>query len=212
MLEGSSNRYQNWEVVDPEKWVPDGYVCVRVDSRGIGRSPGFISPFSAREARDFYDCIEWAATQPWSSGKVGTSGVSYYGMNQWQVASLGPPHLVAMCVWEGASDWYRDATRHGGVLSTFWEHWYDMQVKTVQYGLGERGPVNRNTGVPVCGDETLSEEELVANRVDFGREIRDHLLDGRYHRERSAVWERLQTPLLSAGNWGGTGPPSAREH
>ena len=32
--------YQNWEVVDPEKWVPDGYVCVRVDSRGAGRSPG----------------------------------------------------------------------------------------------------------------------------------------------------------------------------
>src|SRR5499426_2249263 len=26
---GTSNRYANWEVVDPEKWVPDGYVCVR---------------------------------------------------------------------------------------------------------------------------------------------------------------------------------------
>ncbi|MGH7008413.1 MAG: CocE/NonD family hydrolase, partial [Stellaceae bacterium] len=24
---GSSNKYQNWEVVDPEKWVPDGYAC-----------------------------------------------------------------------------------------------------------------------------------------------------------------------------------------
>jgi predicted acyl esterase len=32
----SSNKYQNWEVVDPEKWVPDGYACVRVDSRGAG--------------------------------------------------------------------------------------------------------------------------------------------------------------------------------
>ena len=37
---GSTNKYQNWEVVDPEKWVPDGYVVVRVDSRGAGRSPG----------------------------------------------------------------------------------------------------------------------------------------------------------------------------
>src|SRR4051812_30938131 len=27
----SSNKYQNWEVADPEKWVPDGYVCLRVD-------------------------------------------------------------------------------------------------------------------------------------------------------------------------------------
>src|SRR5262249_21940965 len=47
---GSSNKYQNWEVVDPEKWVPDGYVCIRVDSRGSGRSPGVIDPHSPREA------------------------------------------------------------------------------------------------------------------------------------------------------------------
>ena len=37
---GSSNKYQSWELVDPEKWVPDGYAVVRVDSRGAGRSPG----------------------------------------------------------------------------------------------------------------------------------------------------------------------------
>ena len=71
---GSSNRYQNWEVVDPEKWVPDGYVCVRVDSRGCGRSPGRIDHFSPRETRDFYLCIEWAGAQPWSNGKVGQIG------------------------------------------------------------------------------------------------------------------------------------------
>jgi len=37
VTEGSTNKYQNWEVADPEKWVPDGYACVRVDSRGCGR-------------------------------------------------------------------------------------------------------------------------------------------------------------------------------
>src|SRR5262249_30745199 len=45
----SSNKYQNWEVVDPEKLVPDGYVCARVDSRGCGCSPGYIDHFSPRE-------------------------------------------------------------------------------------------------------------------------------------------------------------------
>src|SRR5439155_1761740 len=34
---GSSGKYQNWEVVDPEKWVPQGYACLRIDSRGAGR-------------------------------------------------------------------------------------------------------------------------------------------------------------------------------
>ncbi len=202
---GSSNKYQSWEVVDPEKWVPDGYVCVRVDSRGAGRSPGYVDHFSPRETKDFYECIEWAGVQPWSNGKIGLNGISYYGINQWHVATLQPPHLAAMCVWEGAADWYRDMTHHGGILSTFWANWYDMQVKTVQYGLGERGPRSRATGDLVCGDETLSERELYANRCDFGDEILAHPLDDAYHKARSPVWERITAPLLTAANWGGQG-------
>ncbi len=153
----SSNLYQSWEVVDPEKWVPHDYACVRVDSRGAGCSPGLIDHFSPRETKDFYDCIEWAGVQPWSNGKVGLNGISYYGINQWHVASLEPPHLAAMCIWEGAADWYRDMTHHGGILCTFWENWYDMQVKTVQYGSGERGKRSRVHGELVCGPEILSE-------------------------------------------------------
>jgi uncharacterized protein len=202
---GSTNKYQNWEVVDPEKWVPHGYVCVRVDSRGTGRSPGFIDHFSPRETRDFYECIEWAARQAWSNGNVGLSGVSYYGINQWHVASMRPPHLKAMCIWEGAADWYRDMTHHGGILSTFWANWYDMQVKTVQYGLGERGPRSAVSGLLVCGDETLSDEELARNRCSFGDEILAHPLDDDYHRARSPQWDRVTVPFLSAANWGGQG-------
>ena len=149
---GSTNQYQNWEVVDPEKWVPDGYVCVRVDSRGCGNSPGYIDHFSARETRDLCLCIEWAGNEPWSNGKVGLNGISYYAMNQWHAASLQPRHLEAACIWEGSADWYRDMTHHGGILSTFWANWYDMQVKTVQYGLGERGPRSQVTGEPVRFD------------------------------------------------------------
>ena len=202
---GSSNRYQNWEVVDPEKWVPDGYACVRVDSRGCGRSPGRIDHFSPRETRDFHDCIEWAGTQPWSNGRVGLNGISYYGINQWQVAALQPPHLAAICVWEGAADWYRDMTHHGGILSTFWANWYDMQVKTVQHGLGARGPRSRVTGELVCGPPTLEEAALAANRCDFGGEILAHPLDDDYHRARSPDWSKVTVPLLSAANWGGQG-------
>jgi predicted acyl esterase len=202
---GSSNLYQSWEVVDPEKWVPHGYACVRVDSRGAGRSPGYIDHFSPRETQDFYHCIEWAGVQPWSNGKVGLNGISYYGMNQWHVAKLQPPHLAAMCIWEGSADWYRDMTHHGGILSTFFANWYDMQVKTVQYGLGERGPRSRVTGELVCGDETLSDAELAKNRCDFGDNILTHPLDDQYHRDRSPVWEKITTPFLSAANWGGQG-------
>ena len=202
---GSSNLYQSWEVVDPEKWVPEGYACVRVDSRGAGRSPGFVDPFSPRETKDFYQCIEWAGVQPWSNGKVGLNGISYFGTNQWHVASLQPPHLAAICVWEGMADWYRDGTHHGGIVNTFWANWYDMQVKSVQYGLGERGPKSRANGKWVCGDETLSDAELAKNRCSFGDDIVAHPLDDDYHKARSPVWDKINVPLLTAANWGGQG-------
>jgi len=202
---GSGNLYQSWEVVDPEKWVPHDYACVRVDSRGCGCSPGFIDHFSPRETKDFYDCIEWAGVQAWSNGKVGLNGISYYGINQWHVASLQPPHLAAMCIWEGAADWYRDMTHHGGILCTFWDNWYDMQVKTVQYGTGERGRRSRVHGRLVCGPEFLSDAELAKNRSNLGADIFGHPLDDDYHRARSPVWSKVKVPFLSAANWGGQG-------
>lgn len=35
----------------------------------------------------FKDVIEWAAIQPWSNGKVGLPGISYYAGSQWRVAA-----------------------------------------------------------------------------------------------------------------------------
>src|SRR6266516_7060595 len=80
-----------------------------------------------------------------------------------------------------------------------------MQVKTVQYGLGERGGHSPVHGGLVCGPETLSDDELAKNRCDFGKEIRAHPLDDEYHKARSPVWENINVPLFSAANWGGQG-------
>lgn len=204
--EGSTNKYQTWEAVDPEKWVPYGYICVRVDSRGTGTSPGYVNPFSERETQDFYECIEWAGVQPWSNGKVGLNGISYYGMNQWQVAALQPPHLVAMCPWEGASDWYRDATHHGGIASAFWSTWYGPQVLKVQNGVGKNGSINPNSGRLIAGPDTLSDEELANNRIDIDHEIyMNQLATDDYYKERQVDWSKVTIPFLSAGNWGGIG-------
>ena len=202
---GSSNKYQNWEVVDPEKWVPDGYVCIRVDSRGAGRSPGRMAVWSPRETRDFYDCIEWAAVQPWCNGKVGLNGISYYAMNQWQVAALQPPHLAAICVWEGAADFYRDVYRHGGIVNMMPLRWYPRQVQSVQHGVGERGRKSHVTGEWVAGPQTLSDEALARNRDDLETDVLAHPLDDDYYQSRSPLWDKVTVPLLSANNWGGQG-------
>jgi len=203
---GSTNKYQNWEVVDPEKWVPDGYAVVRVDSRGAGRSPGLLDIWSAREAKDFYDCIEWAAKQPWSNGKIGLNGISYYAMNQWQVAALQPPHLAAMCIWEGAADFYRDLSHHGGILCTFGRTWFPSQVITVQHGQGTRGLRSSMNGNWISGPATLTEEELGANRRDFYDDCYNNPLDSAdYWQSRMPDWSKVTVPLFSSANWGGQG-------
>ena len=205
VLEGSSGKYQSWETVDPEKWVPYGYAIVRIDSRGAGRSPGFLDPWSRRETQDFHDCIEWAAEQPWSNGKVGLAGISYFAYNQWLVAATHPRHLAAICPWEGLGDWYRDATRHGGVPTSFLANWIEKQLAIVQHGMGDRGGRNENSGELAAGPPTLSDEELVANRIDLRSVLYENELDAEFARERSVNWSEIDLPLLSAVNWGGQG-------
>jgi predicted acyl esterase len=205
VLDGSSNKHQNWELFDPEKWVPDGYALVRVDSRGAGRSPGYLEVWSPREAQDIAACVEWAGVQPWSSGRVGLHGISYYSMNQWQAAPLKPKHLAALCIWEGSSDYYRELCRHGGILSDFLSTWYPRQVTAVQHGVGERGARSTVTGEPVAGPDTLPEEQLRHNRADCDGDALRHVLIDDYYKARLPKFEDIETPLFSAANWGGMG-------
>ncbi len=205
ILEGSTNKYQNWEVTDPEHWVPHGYVVIRVDSRGAGWSPGLMDTQSPREIEDVYQCIEWAGTQPWSNGKVGMLGISYYAINQWCVAAKHPPHLSAIIPWEGFNDIYRDFAYHGGILNQFQELWAKHQVVNIQYGRGERAKKNPNTSESVAGPVTLSEDELAKNRINPYEATKQHPLDDAWHHERSADLSRVEVPLLSCANWGGQG-------
>ena len=200
---GSTNIHQSWEVADPEKWVPHGYVIVRVDSRGAGRSPGYLEHFSSRETEDFVNCIEWAGVQPWSNGKVGLSGISYYAVNQWSVAAIGPKHLTAICPWEGFNDHYRELAYHGGMYSSFQRHWYDKQILPIQHGYGDRGFRSRANGEWAAGPETLSNEELIANRFDLHGDFISHPLDDEFYSVRTPDLSKIKIPVLSCANWGG---------
>lgn len=202
----SSCRYHTWETVDPEIWVPYGYIIVRVDSRGTGKSPGKLDPFSPRENRDLYNVIEWAGTQSWSNGNVGMVGISYLAINQWLVASLQPPHLKAIVPWEGAADNYRDISRHGGIYSNMFPViWYERQVKLLQHGNGQSPYRDLDDGSLITGDKSLTPDQLKANQADFYGEVLGRPLDGPFYRGRSADFPKITVPLFSGANWGGMG-------
>jgi predicted acyl esterase len=186
-LEEAPNPHMNWETVNPLWWVSRGYVAVRVDTRGSGKSPGRTDPWSPSESTDFYDAIEWAGRQAWSSGRVGTSGVSYFAMTQWLVAGLKPPSLKAMIPWEGAADMYRDFGYHGGIFSfTFVVNWY-----------------NNHMAHHLLGKPQASSPDAFA--TPWVWEYMRYNLDGEWYHGRRADWENIDIPLYSAGNWSGMG-------
>jgi len=121
------------------------------------------------------------------------------------VGALRPPHLAALCIWEGSSDYYRELCRHGGILCNFLSSWFPRQVISVQHGVGDRGLKSHVTGDPVSGPETLSEEELARNRADTAGEPKGRRLFDDYYASRIADFSKIEAPLLSAGNWGGMG-------
>ncbi|KAH7152478.1 X-Pro dipeptidyl-peptidase C-terminal non-catalytic domain-containing protein [Dactylonectria estremocensis] len=205
------SKYSAWETPDPVFWTREGYAVVRADERGLGQSPGLLDTMSRGTSECFFDVVEWAAEQSWSSGKVGLLGISYYAGSQWRVAARKPKGLAAIIPWEGMSDYYRDRCRHGGILSNnFISFWWNRQVLVNQYGKAGRsklqfppdGPGARGQEDTIEGD--LPEEVLVQNRKDQTQDnTNNKFRDDDYYASKEYNLEDIDVPLLSVANWGG---------
>ncbi|KAH7232852.1 Alpha/Beta hydrolase protein [Fusarium tricinctum] len=205
-----------WETPDPGFWTSKGYAVVRADERGIGQSRGFLDTMSRSTSEAFFEVIEWCAEQPWSSGKVGLLGISYYAGSQWRVAARKPKGLAAIVPWEGMSDYYRDRCRHGGILSNnFISFWWNRQVVSNQYGrprdeeiilngkINAEGP-KRPKSSPETLEGNLSAEERENNRQDQTIDNRIHRFrDEEYYASKEYDMSDIEVPLLSVANWGG---------
>jgi putative CocE/NonD family hydrolase len=101
--------------IEPLRAVSDGFVVVIQDTRGRFGSEGTFDPFS-NEADDGYDTIEWLAARPYSNGRIGMYGASYYGATQLLAATRNPPALSAIAPQITASDYHDDWTYQGGAL------------------------------------------------------------------------------------------------
>ncbi|MDI5922659.1 CocE/NonD family hydrolase [Halomonas sp. LR5S13] len=177
------HEYQCWETPDPVQWTAAGYATVRVDARGSGKSGGIHAIFSHQEATDYYDAIEWVATQDWCTGNVGATGISYYAMSQWRVAALAPPSLKAFVPWSGSADAYREFVYRGGLMAhDFFSQWYTRLVADHYHGKAQHAPV------------AYGEEDAFRTFV-----IND--LDGPFWDERRPDGTRIDIPFLSASSW-----------
>jgi putative CocE/NonD family hydrolase len=107
-----------------EAWFyqANGYAYVSVDTRGRGKSEGSWHAF-VHDAADTHDVIEWAGTQDWSTGAVGTTGLSYMGWVQWAGASQQPAHLKCMVSTSAAGRWQQEIPYLNGVFQLYFGWW-----------------------------------------------------------------------------------------
>lgn len=179
-----------WREVGPIDWYvrEQGYVIVHADTRGSGHSGGIFGLLDEAEQQDMYELIEWIGRQPWSNGRVGGVGQSYYAMAQWFMGIVNPPSLKCIAPYDGFTDFYRDAVYHGGIYCEFFVWWYNMVRANNLHRAGNR-PLG--TAMP----------------RDIAGEIMAHQTYDDWWKERSPAPRlgEIKVPVYSIGHWGKAG-------
>ncbi len=123
------------QVDEARFYQENGYIFVVVDCRGRGKSEGEWRAF-VNDGRDGHDAVEWAARQSWSTGKVGTTGLSYMGWVQWATAAELPEHLVTMVSTSAAGRWMREIPYTDGCFQLYFGWWVYMVRRRIIEAYG----------------------------------------------------------------------------
>ena len=148
---GPSDRF--YDFLGLSKAIERGYTYVMVDLRGFGGSAGCNDWGGPGERMDAKAAVEWAAAQPWSTGRVAVLGKSYDGWTGLMAIAERPRGLAAVVsmepVYSGYRYLYMDGVRFVNSLSTpvlfsaFDAQPGDPQTDTAEYlvnGTGPNGP------------------------------------------------------------------------
>lgn len=174
-----------WHETGPIHWYLErGYAYVHLDIRGTGKSEGEYGFLDARERRDLYEVIEWIAAQPWSNGKIGGIGQSYYAATQWAAASQCPPHLTCIAPFDGNIDPYRGWAYQGGIMSNFMSSWWNGSVRQAnKFPANGSGPRDIDVDVPAMTMKHPTLDDFWAERIV------------------APLLEAVQIPVYSIGVW-----------
>jgi predicted acyl esterase len=215
MPEGMSHKRGHMEAGDSVFFARRGYAHAVVNIRGTGKSDGVFGNLDRRAIADIAEVVEWLASQPWSNGRVGMTGVSYFSIVSQRVAALAPPSL--RCIWApyGWNDAYRDRYYHGGILSYGFMRGWLRNVAGMQMGE-ERLALMRSVAMRCAIEEMKADPEVAS--VPFLAEclaapesgtnplmieILAHSFDGPFWRERSVDFSRpIDVPATLGGCWG----------
>lgn len=196
------------------EFIQAGYVVVVQDARGRYASEGEFYPFFS-EPYDGADTIAWAASQPWSNGKVGMTSGSYVGSVQWLAAREQPEALQALAPGITWSDWYEDNSYKGGAFllgtSVNWELYSIVREeirRRMMQGKATNNDIEAAWQVIDNADEIYN--KLPLTDIPLFKEFAQNYIDGLEHPASDDYWkfaspntfyERVMTPCLNYSGW-----------
>jgi putative CocE/NonD family hydrolase len=193
--------YMRGRHLSPESWlrlVGHGYAYVAVDVRGRGDSDGSFTPF-VHDAEDGHDVIEWAAAQPWCTGRVGMVGSSYEGLTQWWTAKGRPPHLCCIVPQAvGSASLGPRWSMNSGVPFQYWIWWFNLVTGRTTQHSGAPSWTARYDSLPLrslheqVGTSREHWPKYVAGEIDWL---------GPDDALTPEDWAQLETPALIGVGW-----------
>ena len=133
-----------------------GYALVPGDTRGYGESGGCTDMGGPLEQADVKAAVEWAAAQPWSTGKVGLWGKSYDAWTEVMALATRPKGLAAVVVQSPLDSGYKavfdSGVRYGGEWPTYTAAYQGMTLTppTVDDGADAHARNVVGTADPAC--------------------------------------------------------------
>jgi putative CocE/NonD family hydrolase len=181
-----------------------GYVVIAQDVRGRFESEGEWYPFR-HESQDGYDTVEWAATLPYSNGKVGMFGGSYVGATQFLAAIAHPPHLAGISPTVTASNYHDGWTYQGGAF----EQWFNESWAT---GLAMNTMRRRveSSGNAIAWTKILPLRAYPVLEAPESEGLAPYFTDWLAHPNYDDYWKQwsiedhyaqIQVPVLSFAAW-----------
>ena len=201
--------------LDPLKSAKHGYAAIIQDTRGRYTSEGVFYCFRD-EINDGYDTVEWAAAQPWSSGKVGMYGASYVGATQWLASLSRPPHLTAIMPNVTASNYHEGWTYQGGAFELGFNVSWTMgqltlaNIKSISSGKAVSDEAREELGRAVDSMESAFKHLPTAELPYLKEGLAEYYYDWLAHPDYDDYWKalsieenhsRLNVPAYHIGGW-----------
>jgi putative CocE/NonD family hydrolase len=187
-----------------------GYVVIAQDVRGRYTSDGEWYPFK-NESSDGFDTIEWAASLPYSDGRVGMFGGSYVGATQMLAAIAHPPHLAGICPIVTASNYHDGWTYQGGAFEQWFNESWTSGLAQDTLNRSVRSNTNALNGIWKLPLNTYPLFDVPSSTdPDLIRSLAPYFLDWLAHPDYDEYWKRwsiedhysdIKVPMLTVAAW-----------